>query len=240
MVYCGETCQMDAYFKSLFFRLPPRENPADWMIDIVSGLVPRYQNSSPDALEDETFTAPDDLFKIWDTTFKGKTSAWNGPGGPQVEPLKCDRLTPGRFHQTLIFLTRIARQWSRASFVSTCCVLFACGTVFGLLLQSLAVFSYAGIMRVLTGNGFIFFMICTINARSVFGFERLQYMREFAAGTSSVAYWLAKVLWNTIDVYMYALAYSLPLYWAMPIPAQDYWSFLFVFVLAAWYPVVLV
>jgi len=42
-------------------------------------------------------------------------------------------------------------------------------------------------------------------------------------------------LWNTIDVYMYALAYTLPLYWAMPIPAQNYWSFLFMFVLAAWY-----
>jgi len=102
-------------------------------------------------------------------------------------------------------------------------------------MQSLAVFSYAGIMRILTGNAFIFFMICTINARNVFGFERLQYMREFAAGTSSVAYWFSKVIWNIIDVYMYALAFSLPLYWTMPIPAQDYFSFLFMFVLAAWY-----
>merc|ERR1712048_256225 len=122
-----------------------------------------------------------------------------------------------------------------SSFVGTCSVLFACGTVFGLLMQSLAVFSYASIMQLLTGNGFIFYMVCTINARNVFGPERLQYMREFAAGTSSVSYWLAKVSWNAIDVYMYAIAYSLPLYWTMPIPAQNYWSFLFMFVLAAWY-----
>jgi hypothetical protein len=235
MVYCGETRQMDAYFKSLFFRLPPRENPADWMIDIVCGLAPRYLSSSLDALEDLAFTAPDDLFKIWDTTFKGKTSAWDGPDGPAVEPLKNDRRTPDRLRQTLIFLVRNARQWSRVSFMSTCCVLFACGTVFGLLMQTLAVFSYASIMELLTGNGFIFFMICTINARNVFGPERLQYMREFSAGTSSIAYWLAKVLWNLIDVYMYALAYSLPLYWMMPLPAQNYISFLSLFILAAWY-----
>merc|ERR1712048_400147 len=122
-----------------------------------------------------------------------------------------------------------------SSFVGTCSVLFACGTVFGLLMQSLAVFSYASIMQLLTGNGFIFYMICTINARNVFGPERLQYMREFAAGTSSVSYWLAKMSWNIIDVYMYALAFSLPLYWTMPIPAQGYVSFFRMFSLAAWY-----
>merc|ERR1712151_1049885 len=235
MVFCGETCQMDAYFKSLFFRLPPRENPADWMIDIVSGLVPRYQGSSLDALEDASFTAPDDLFKIWDTTYKGKLTAWDNADAPSAEALQSDRCTPGRLQQTVLYLRRCARQWNRSSFVATCSVLFACGTVFGLLMQSLAVFSYASIMTILTGNGFIFYMICTINARNVFGPERLQYMREFSAGTSSIAYWLAKVLWNLIDVYMYALAYSLPLYWMMPLPAQDYISFLSVFVLAAWY-----
>merc|ERR1712048_166009 len=122
-----------------------------------------------------------------------------------------------------------------SSFVGTCSVLFACGTVFGLLMDSLAVFSYAGIMQLLSGNGLIFYMICTINTRNVFGPERLQYMREFAAGTSSVSHWLAKVLWNIIDVYMYALAFSLPLYWAMPIPAQGYVSFFRMFSLAAWY-----
>merc|ERR1712187_162047 len=38
-----------------------------------------------------------------------------------------------------------------------------------------------------------------------------------------------------IDVYMYALAFSLPLYWTMPIPAQGYLSFFRMFSLAAWY-----
>merc|ERR1712178_108111 len=46
---------------------------------------------------------------------------------------------------------------------------------------------------------------------------------------------MGKVLWNMIDVYMSALAFSLPLYWTMPIPAQGYLSFFRMFSLAAWY-----
>jgi len=77
-------------------------------------------------------------------------------------------------------------------------------------------------------------MICTITARDTFGRERLQYIREFNSGSSCVAYWLAKILWNIISVQKYTLCYSLALYWIMPIPAQNYWTFFFAFGLAAW------
>merc|ERR1719265_283698 len=135
----------------------------------------------------------------------------------------------------MIFLTREARRWNKASFLATCSMLFYCGLMFGVLTRSLSEFSYAAILPLTTGNGFIFFMICTVNARGVFGFERLQYLREFSSGTSCVAFWLAKMLFNLVNWYFYSLCYALPLYWMMPLPAQTFLAFFRGFLLAAWY-----
>jgi len=78
-------------------------------------------------------------------------------------------------------------------------------------------------------------MICTVNARGVFGFERLEYMREFRSGISCTAYWLAKMIWNCLNWYMYALCFSLPLYYMMPLPAQSFGDFFWAHLWAAWY-----
>jgi len=236
MCYCGETSSMERYFIDEGFRLPPRENPADWMIDIVSGLVPRFVNKEGLEELDATFTAPRDLFEIWDSKYKGKGNFFDGPAKlPSSEPLLQDRRTIGRIMQTLIFLQRCARQWDKAAFLTTNLGLFVVGTLFGLLAQDLVEFSYVTMKSSVTAFGFLFYMIATINSRGAFGLERLQYLREFRSGTSSSAYWLAKVLWNLINVYMNSLAYSLPLYWLMPVPAQSYWSFFDAFCGAAWY-----
>ena len=58
-VYCGRGELIEQYFTSLGFRLPDRENPADWLIDVVCGLSPRYND---DGSVDENFKAPADLF----------------------------------------------------------------------------------------------------------------------------------------------------------------------------------
>jgi len=100
---------------------------------------------------------------------------------------------------------------------------------------TLAKFSYAAILPTTTGNGFIFYMVSTVSARGVFGYERLQYLREFSSGTSVVAFWLAKLMWSMIIWYFYSLCYTLPLYWTMPLPAQSFLAFFFGFRLAGWY-----
>ena len=61
-VYCGRGELIEEYFTSLGFRLPDRENPADWLIDVVCGLSPRYND---DGSIDEGFKAPADLFTAW-------------------------------------------------------------------------------------------------------------------------------------------------------------------------------
>lgn len=237
MVFGGESQYMERYFNDHGFLMPSRENPADWMIDIVCGLVPRYKSTADAETreEDVSFTAPDDLFKLWDREFKGTTNPYQAPISDWGEPLTADRATPGRVRQMLIFLRRCARQWSMQSFMSTIALLFLCGTVFGALMQSLAEFSYASLFPMLTGNGFIFFMITTVNSRAVFGYERLQYLREFKSGTSCLSYWLGKMLFNLINVFMYSFAYALPLYWIQPVPAMGFSKYLSAFVMAAWY-----
>ena len=54
-VYCGRGDLIQEYFTSLGFRLPDKENPADWLIDVVCGLSPRYKD---DGSTDADFKAP--------------------------------------------------------------------------------------------------------------------------------------------------------------------------------------
>merc|ERR1712232_1165891 len=233
-IYCGPTAALEPYFQSLGFRLTARKNPADWMIDVVCGLEARYVGSDSDE-KDVDFTAPRDLITMWREHCKKEMKPAEPIAAESPQQLAEDRVTPNLGMQTMIFLTREARRWNKASFLATCSMLFYCGLMFGVLTRSLSEFSYAAILPLTTGNGFIFFMICTVNARGVFGFERLQYLREFSSGTSCVAFWLAKMLWNLVNWYFYSLCYALPLYWTMPLPAQTFLAFFRGFLLAAWY-----
>eukprot|EP00929_Paragymnodinium_shiwhaense_P013490 TRINITY_DN121336_c0_g1_i1.p1 TRINITY_DN121336_c0_g1~~TRINITY_DN121336_c0_g1_i1.p1 ORF type:complete len:847 (+),score=149.58 TRINITY_DN121336_c0_g1_i1:51-2591(+) len=238
-VYCGETSGVEPYLKNLGFRMPAKENPADWMIDVVCGLEPRYMSSTSDEL-DVTFTAPQDLFTMWDE-HRSSTSVKDAD---EDEPKKAkmpkaltgDRHTPSVALQTWIFMTREVRKWNKNAFLGSCTTLFYCALLLGLMMQSATPgFSYAAVMSMLTGGGFLFFMICTINARNIFAHERMAYMREFGSGTSCIAYWLAKTLWSCLDCYFYSMCFSVPLYWTMPIPAQRFWTFFVAHLLAGWY-----
>ena len=66
-VYCGDTDKIQPYLTSLGFKLPPMENVADWMIDAVCGLAPRYNT---DGEVDTEFKAPADLFTAWEKNYK--------------------------------------------------------------------------------------------------------------------------------------------------------------------------
>jgi ABC-type multidrug transport system ATPase subunit len=55
-VYMGSTSQMSAYFEKLGFPCPPNANPADFYMDVVSGIVPHISNPN---------FGIDDLFEAW-------------------------------------------------------------------------------------------------------------------------------------------------------------------------------
>ena len=67
-VYCGRSDLIEEYFTSIGFRLPERENPADWLIDVVCGLAPRLL---PNGTVDEAFRAPADLYALWEAEGSG-------------------------------------------------------------------------------------------------------------------------------------------------------------------------
>lgn len=230
--FCGERHEMEKYFTDMYFRCPPKENPADWMIDIVSSLSPKYLGEKGEEI-DKTFKAPDDLFKMWREREKHVTAGENdSANGKELK----DRVTPNTLKQIWIFLKRCFRQYSMLTASLSNGVLFLCGMIFGRILTSLMDFSYSSIMGFIAGNHrILFYMICTIKARSVFGYERLEYIREFRSGTSCIAYWSAKQIWNCIDWHLYTLSFSLPLYYLMPIPAQNYYKFFLAYQWAAYY-----
>ena len=66
-VYCGRREFIRPYLETLGFVVPEHENPADWMIDVVCGLAPRYKE---DGSVDEAYRAPEDLFDAWDRDHK--------------------------------------------------------------------------------------------------------------------------------------------------------------------------
>merc|ERR1711964_714239 len=107
---------------------------------------------------------------------------------------------------------------------------------FGLVTTSMVDdFTYAAVLSTLTGGGSIYYMVVTIVARGIFGNENLEYMREFKSGTSAFGYWFSKVLFNVMAMFLFALCYSLPYYWLMPVPAQPFFDFFSLYLMASWY-----
>lgn len=232
-VYCGELQGLEHYLVSLGFRCPPKENPADWMIDVTAGLAPRYLPNTGEP--DPNFHAPKDLFRAWTQKHKGRPTPFDGGACEVTEPIHRDRLTPLWVEQTTWFLLREATRWDRTFLLLCCVMLFAVGNLFGFLVGTLAHFEYSVIIKTLTVGSGLFYMMVTITSRSYFGYERLQYLREFSSGTSCTAYWLAKMAWSTMDLLFWSFSYAVALYWASPIPAQDFIEFFLAYLAAAWY-----
>eukprot|EP00887_Chlorella_sp_A99_P006238 scaffold3.g6238.t1 len=88
-VYLGPTQLALPYFESLGFHLPPKENPADFVLDVISGSVPRAGAES---------FQPEELFGLWDSyggqawvRTQSKVATEAGGAAPRVpEPPRVD------------------------------------------------------------------------------------------------------------------------------------------------------
>lgn len=233
-VYCGTTSGLEPYFTSLGFRMAERENVADWMIDVVCGLVPKHKGPKTDEL-DIDFVAPKGLYAIWEEKYKGRPTPYDGVAIAHDEPIHKDRATPGFCRQTMLFMSREARRFDFPNLMISCAILFATGAIFGTLVRGNLDFTYPNLMTQLSSSSILYYMICTINARNIFGFERLEYMREFMSGTSSAAYWTSKMVVHLVPWFMYGFSYSLTFYWFQPVPAQGFGQFMLTYLMAGWY-----
>ena len=142
-VYGGRTTKLVPYLEGLNFRVPDKDNPADWMIDVVSGLSPRYLTPSDLGSDvDASFKAPEDLFALWESqhsTCLDPQSQWNAPSvefkAENADPAPSEelfnRVVPNTGVQTLYLLQRVFRQHETSSFIGIVAMLFFVGILFG-------------------------------------------------------------------------------------------------------------
>jgi len=240
-VYCGRTVLMKGYLESLNFWMPPDENAADWMIDVVCGLdsAPHYKSLEGPFQEDgrpvkdqedPDFKAPTDLFALWDKDHKATcmdlTSQWMA-GDPlndvqrEKEALQ-PRCTPNRCLQFCTLLNRIYRQHSNKEFFFVTFGIFVCFS----LMYSIGTVEYNyGAIYAKGGMGVLYSLIMASLSRRIFGDEMLIYYRECKTGISCTSYWLSKVLYSGFRGYLLALVYTLAVYYAA-IPMQEFGDFL--------------
>jgi len=237
MVYCGEALKIQAYFEGLFFRLPENETPADWMIDIVSGLSVRFLGQGADAERDTSFTAPDDLFRLWNERCRNTDHPWMTHEKKDL-PAVHNRITPNRFWQIWFFLRREVLKFNGQGFVRTCLVYGIMGFVFGQLSSNeTGDFEYKNLPDNAAGYGvtLIFNMGITIAGRGIFAPERLQYIREFSSGTSVTSYFISKNLFYLLQLFLCCCTFAFGLYYTMPLLAMNFGPFMTMMFMAGWY-----
>ena len=243
-VFCGCTGHLERYLLSHGFRLPEKENLADWMIDVVCGLSPMYK---PDGEVDTTFVAPVDLFELWE---ESQRQAVIGQGGGWdegfVQPLALasksskpltPRLTHGRLMQAFYLMARSFRQHDMPFFLTVCLALFTDGAVFSSLLRSAAPYSYANTLNWTTGGAAgapLYTLIVGSYCLPLFNSERLNFFREAKSGISSVGYWLAKNAYSTTLLPLLAASYTSAAFLCTR-PLQGYLTYFLSYLCAAFY-----
>jgi ABC-type multidrug transport system ATPase subunit len=80
-VYVGPTNEAKAYFERLGFYMPSNENPADWMMDVMSGQVVDEGTSS----QIRKAELPEALFRAWESQGQDFMRQQSSPASPSQE-----------------------------------------------------------------------------------------------------------------------------------------------------------
>lgn len=242
-VYCGLTRGVKPYLTSVGFRMPDDESVADWIIDVVSNLSARHHS---DGTVDESFTAPQDLFDIWENDQKPHifdpacvhTAGYRLPPGltrPNAVPLKPRRVR-GVLMQAIILLDRSFHQHDMTTFVVLMSLLWSAGFVFSYMMASGNDYNYIDLAMWLKGGNMgahIFAILIAIYARQTFASERLESFRELKSGVSAIGYWSARILYNTALIPFLTAAYATAVYFTTP-AMQSFGYFYLTHLMYAW------
>mmetsp|Transcript_20661 Transcript_20661/g.57380 ORF Transcript_20661/g.57380 Transcript_20661/m.57380 type:complete len:556 (-) Transcript_20661:327-1994(-) len=226
-VYMGRTENMESYFDSIGFPLPPQTNPADFYIDVISGLIPRTN--------DESFKN-EDLFDLWENRLEKKPeNSIRLSVSRSAKQVTNRRKAAGVVKQTFLLFKRAVLQRLRAPQNTIVPVVLSAtsGILIGYFVQAIQTLYY-GIPFVLDvsnptknaatqflsnyptaltlsfGDIWIFtastIMLISVVCLNTFGQEQAVFKREHLSGTKPTAYWLAKSI---------ELSFWLPLYAAV-------------------------
>ena len=223
-VYVGMPCDIVAYMQGEGFRLPLNENPADWLLDIVSG---RYDSDElPRCV---------DLIELWRKCTLNPArnlnpaleyAQFSQAGGPRkVRNLESDTLNispmtgPPAWKRLLIIICRDVRQRraeARKYMIYLTC--FAGGGFFvGLGSGDMSVkYTYPHDQSLYV---FLNILSCTAVLHT-FCDDKVIFWREIACGFTRESYFISQNLLDFLTVTIYVLAFWL-IYMAMCTPLQE-------------------
>ncbi|TVU30537.1 hypothetical protein EJB05_22167, partial [Eragrostis curvula] len=214
IVYHGPVSEVEMYFAGLGVKVPDRENPPDYFIDILEGIVKIQMrgNVTPKHLPllwllHNGFEVPDDLKKdleeintIRELYTVRSISSEQSPAehsdstdsvhhnGRQSNQI-LDRKTPGAFAQYGYYLGRVAKQRLREATHQAVDYLILC-------IAGICIGTIAKVRDDSFGVASYGYTIMALSALRSFSPEKLQYWRERESGMSTLAYFLAR---DTVD-----------------------------------------
>uniref|UniRef100_I1QUY4 ABC transporter domain-containing protein n=1 Tax=Oryza glaberrima TaxID=4538 RepID=I1QUY4_ORYGL len=220
IAYLGPISEVETYFSSLGIKVPERENPPDYYIDILEGItktkmrghatpkhlpllwmlrngyeVPEYMQKD---LED--INNVHELYTVGsmsrEQSFGDQSENADSVHQNVREPYSLlDRKTPGVLAQYKYYLGRVTKQRLREATLQAVDYLILC--IAGICIGTIAkvkddTFGVASYGYTIIAVS----LLCQLAALRSFSPERLQYWRERESGMSTLAYFLAR---DTID-----------------------------------------
>ncbi|PNT67456.1 ABC transporter G family member 25 isoform X2 [Brachypodium distachyon] len=219
IAYHGPIREVENYFSGLGIKVPDRENPPDYYIDILEGIVKTKMRGhvTPKDLPllwilHNGYEVPEDMRKNFEeinmihelynvgSISRELSSVEQSESTDSVQQNMrqanlLDRKTPGALAQYKYYLGRVAKQRLREAtqqavdYIILCIAGICIGTITKVNDDTLGVASYGYTIIAVS-------LLCQLAALRSFSPERLQYWRERESGMSSVAYFLAR---DTID-----------------------------------------
>ncbi|KAF2639904.1 hypothetical protein P280DRAFT_518339 [Massarina eburnea CBS 473.64] len=230
-IFLGNTKDSANYFRGLGYSIPKECNPADAIIDIISGESQRYMSSAPEY----TPRSIEDLAEIWSR----REDANNPPTGTDsnqdtdrsvdLEALARSASERGasRLYQVYYCFMRSLTQQTRqiVGFVLEIIVGAIAGLLIGLSVYQLDGFMFQGIYRppfeLLSSstnytlvpelgllNSLAIGLAAAAPGVKTFGEEKTMYWREAASGHSRSAYFVGKILSTFFRIGLSALHFT--------------------------------
>ncbi|XP_062205285.1 ABC transporter G family member 25-like isoform X2 [Phragmites australis] len=219
IVYHGPVSEAEMYFAGLEVKVPDRENPPDYFIDILEGIVKTKMRENvtpkhlpllwmlhngyevPDDLQDlENINTIRELYAVRSISSEESLAEQSVNTDYVHQNVRqsnklLDRKTPGVFAQYGYYLGRVAKQRLREAsqqavdYLILCIAGICIGTIAKVRDDSFGVTSYGYAIMAVS-------LLCQLAALRSFSPEKLQYRRERESGMSSLAYFLAR---DTLD-----------------------------------------
>ena len=240
-VFWGRQEMVVPYLESLGFSNAKGENPADWMIDVCSGLEERRDPATGEL--DTTFQCPKDLFSAWEQDCKPHVFSddfqWTKGDPTKDEVSRLPRLQARKgasIGQSLFHLTDRAFHSIDASeiFVQLLmCVALAAFTLLTVLLTPNRTKEIEAIPRDLTNSNVLYYLVIVVQARGDYGGKMLETMRELNAGVSLVGTWFGILARTLTTGFLKAFIFTSFRY-AIDSPMQNFGTYFLSYLLGTW------